>query len=192
MSFARALRSVLREDPDVLLVGEMRDVETISSTLTIAETGHLVFATLHTNDAAQTLDRIVDVFPAEQQSQIRVQLASSLQAIISQRLVPRAGGGRVAAFEILVATYAVRNIIRDGRTTQLRNQIATGSKDGMQTLEASLSTLVGEGLVNHAEAIMHTLNPSEVRRPTARALDQRFRDAAAGVAPTGQPSAADE
>ena len=138
LSFGRALRSVLREDPDVLLVGEMRDVETIAATLTIAETGHLVFATVHTNDAAQTLDRIVDVFPAEQQAQIRVQLAGSLQAIISQRLLPMVGGGRVAAFEILIATYAVKNIVRDGRTGQLRNQIATSARDGMRTLETSL------------------------------------------------------
>ena len=138
-SFPRALRSVLREDPDVLLVGEMRDIETISSTLTIAETGHLVFATLHTNDAAQTLDRIVDVFPSEQQGQIRVQLSGSLQAIVSQRLIPRINGGRVAAFEVLVANYAIKNIVRDGRTSQLRNQITTGAKDGMQTLESSLS-----------------------------------------------------
>ena len=116
-SFERALRAAFREDPDVLLVGEMRDNETIRAALTLAETGHLVFATLHTNDAAQTVDRIVDVFPAEQQAQIRVQLAGSLEAIISQRLIPTIGGGMVAAFEVLVATYAVRNIIRDGRAT---------------------------------------------------------------------------
>ena len=109
----------------------MRDPETIQAALTIAETGHLVFATLHTNDAAQTLDRIVDVFPGEQQAQIRVQLAGSLAGIVSQRLMPRVGGGRVAAFEVLVATYAVKNIVRDGRTAQLRNQIATGSQFGM-------------------------------------------------------------
>ncbi len=168
-SFGRALRSVLREDPDVLLVGEMRDNETIASTLTIAETGHLVFATLHTNDAAQTLDRIVDVFPSDQQAQIRVQLAGALQAIVSQRLIPRRGdaGGRVAAFEVLVATYAVRNIVRDGRTNQLRNQITTGSKDGMQTLEASLSELVAAGVIEYEEALNHTLIPAEVRKPTA-------------------------
>ncbi len=164
-SFPRALRSVLREDPDVLLVGEMRDIETISSTLTIAETGHLVFATLHTNDAAQTLDRIVDVFPSEQQGQIRVQLAGSLQAIISQRLVPRNSGGRVAAFEVLIANYAVRNIIRDGRTSQLRNQITTGARDGMQTIETSLSELVATGVISYEEAITHTLIPNEVRQP---------------------------
>ncbi|MFN8028525.1 MAG: type IV pilus twitching motility protein PilT [Acidimicrobiia bacterium] len=168
LSFDRALRSALREDPDVLLVGEMRDTETIATTLTIAETGHLVFATLHTNDAAQTLDRIVDVFPSDQQSQIRVQLAGSLQAIVSQRLVPRRGpgGGRVAAFEVMIATHAVRNIVRDGRTNQLRNQITTGAQHGMTTLETSLSELVASGLVDYDEALLHTLVPNEVRRPT--------------------------
>jgi twitching motility protein PilT len=162
-SFARALRAAFREDPDVLLVGEMRDNETIQATLTLAETGHLVFATLHTNDAAQTVDRIVDVFPAEQQAQIRTQLSGTLEAIMSQRLIPRLGGGRVAAFELLMATYAVRNIIRDGRTNQLRNVIATQSQEGMQTLEMSLSALVAEGLVTHEEAVKHTLHPNEVR-----------------------------
>jgi len=166
-SFARALRSAFREDPDVLLVGEMRDNETIQATLTLAETGHLVFATLHTNDAAQTVDRIVDVFPAEQQSQIRLQLAGSLQAILSQRLVPKIGGGMAAAFEVLIATYAIRNIVRDGRTNQLRNVVATGSQDGMQTLESSLSELVARGVVTHEEAITHTLLPGEVRPPVA-------------------------
>jgi twitching motility protein PilT len=164
-SFARGLRSAFREDPDVLLVGEMRDNETIQAALTLAETGHLVFATLHTNDAAQTLDRVVDVFQAEQQAQIRVQLAGTLQAIISQRLIPKTGGGRVAAFEVLVATYAVRNTVRDGRTNQLRNLIVTGQKDGMLTLESSLSQLVADGLVSYDEAITHTLFPHEVQRP---------------------------
>jgi twitching motility protein PilT len=163
-TFARALRSAFREDPDVLLIGEMRDNETIQTALTIAETGHLVFATLHTNDAAQTLDRIVDVFPGEQQSQIRIQLAGALQAVISQRLVPRLGGGRVAAFEVLMANFAVRNIVRDGRTNQLRNIIATGSKDGMLTLEASLSSLITEGSISREEAISHSLFPSELGR----------------------------
>ena len=127
-SFERALRSALREDPDVVLIGEMRDPETIQTALTIAETGHLVFATLHTNDAGQALDRIIDVFPGERQAQIRVQLAGSLTGIVSQRLLPKIGGGRVAAFEVLVATFAVRNLIREGKTTQLRNIISTGSQ----------------------------------------------------------------
>jgi twitching motility protein PilT len=175
LSFGRALRSALREDPDVLLVGEMRDNETIASTLTIAETGHLVFATLHTNDAAQSLDRIVDVFPADQQSQIRVQLAGTLQAVVSQRLIPQRGGGRVAAFEVLVATHAVRNIVRDGRTNQLRNQVTTGARDGMQTLEASLSDLVAQGLVDYEEALTHTLLPNDVRRPAGPPPERRSK-----------------
>ena len=129
-SFARALRSALREDPDVLLVGEMRDPESIQTTLTIAETGHLVFASLHTNDTAQSLDRIVDVFPADSQAQVRVQLAGSLAAVIAQRLIPRIDGGRVAAFEVLVANHAVRNLIKEGKTRQIRNVVLTGQTPG--------------------------------------------------------------
>src|SRR4051794_9669807 len=163
LTFERGLRAAFREDPDVLLIGEMRDNETIQATLTLAETGHLVFATLHTNDAAQTVDRVVDVFPGEQQGQIRLQLAGSLQAIVSQRLIPKVGGGMVAAFEVLIATYAIRNIIRDGRTNQLRNVIATGSQEGMQTLEAGLSELVATGIVSPEEAVLHTLLPGEIR-----------------------------
>jgi twitching motility protein PilT len=162
LTFERGLRAAFREDPDVLLIGEMRDNETIRAALTLAETGHLVFATLHTNDAAQTVDRIVDVFPAEQQAQIRVQLAGSLEAIISQRLVPRSRGGMVAAFEVLIATYAARNIIRDGRSNQLRNVIMTGASEGMQTLEMALTSLVAEGLCDHAEAVNHSLHAKEV------------------------------
>jgi twitching motility protein PilT len=161
-SFPRALRSALREDPDVLLVGEMRDLETIQTALTIAETGHLVFATLHTNDTAQALDRVVDVFPAEQQSQIRVQLAGALTGIVYQRLLPRIGGGRVAAYEVLIATSAVRNMIREGKTRQLRNTLATGSRDGMQTLEQSLTELVAAGSLEHAVASAASLFPHEV------------------------------
>ena len=166
-SFERALRSAFREDPDVLLVGEMRDNETIAATLTLAETGHLVFATLHTNDAAQTLDRIVDVFPAEQQAQIRVQVAGSLQAVISQRLIPMQERGMVAAFEVLIATHAARNIVRDGRTNQLRNLLITGVEHGMQTLEMSLTELVAQGLVTHDEAVSHSLYPTEIARPVS-------------------------
>jgi twitching motility protein PilT len=163
LSFERGLRAAFREDPDVLLVGEMRDNETIRAALTLAETGHLVFATLHTNDAAQTVDRIVDVFPAEQQDQIRVQLAGSMEAIISQRLVPKRGGGMVAAFEVLVATHAARNIIRDGRSNQLRNVLMTSTEHGMQTLEMALTQLVADGTVDHEEALNHSLHPNEVR-----------------------------
>jgi twitching motility protein PilT len=168
-SFARALRSALREGPDVLLIGEMRDSETIQTALTIAETGHLVFATLHTNDAGQTIDRIVDVFPDEKQAQIRVQLAGSLTGIVSQRLLPRIGGGRVAAFEVLASTFAVRNLIRENKTGQLRNVVSTGSQFGMQTLETSLSQLVIEGLVEYEEAVARSLFPNEIRRAAALA-----------------------
>jgi twitching motility protein PilT len=167
VSFPRAVRAVLREDPDVVLVGEMRDPETIASALTVAETGHLVLASLHTNDAAQSVDRIVDVFPAGQQPQIRVQLADSLQAIVSQRLVPKIAGGRIAAFEVLIATHAVRNVIREGRTNQLRNLLVTGAKDGMQTLEMSLTQRVASGVVGYDEAITRTLFPGEIGRPAA-------------------------
>ena len=164
-SFATALRSALREDPDVLLIGEMRDLETIQTALTVAETGHLVFATLHTNDTAQALDRIVDVFPAERQTQIRVQLANSLTAIVYQRLLPRVGGGRVAAYEVLVATSAVRNLVREGKTRQIRNLVATGQRDGMQTLEASLSGLVAAGSVRYEDAVAAATFPNEVAPP---------------------------
>ncbi len=141
-SFERALRSALREDPDVVLVGEMRDVESIAITLTLAETGHLVLSSLHTNDAPQALDRIVDVFPAERQSQIRLQLASTLSAIVAQRLVPRIGGGRVAAFEVLLATTPVSNLVREGKTRHIRNAMQMGLSAGHQTLEMSLNHLV--------------------------------------------------
>jgi twitching motility protein PilT len=161
-SFPAALRAALREDPDVLLVGEMRDLETIQTALTVAETGHLVFATLHTNDTAQALDRLVDVFPGERQTQIRVQLSNALSAIVYQRLVPRIGGGRVAAFEVLVATPPVRNLIREGKTSQLRNVVSTSQRDGMQTLESSLSALVAAGEITREDALARSLYPSQV------------------------------
>jgi twitching motility protein PilT len=164
-TFTTALRSALREDPDVLLIGEMRDLETIQTVLTIAETGHLVFATLHTNDTAQALDRIVDVFPAGRQTQVRVQLAGVLRSVIYQRLIPKVGGGRVAAFEVLVANNAIRNLIREGRTRQMRNVIATGQQDGMQTLEASLNALVQRGLITHENAISRSAYPKEIVAP---------------------------
>jgi twitching motility protein PilT len=173
-SFGHALRSALREDPDVLLVGEMRDPETIQTALTIAETGHLVFATLHTNDAGQAIDRIVDVFPGDKQAQIRVQLAGSLTGIISQRLLPRIGGGRVAAFEILTGTFAVRNLIREGKSSQLRNLITTGgAKFGMQTLEQSLSELVLQGKVRYEDAVAVSLFPGDVNRAHPLAMAAR-------------------
>ncbi len=163
-SFAAALRSALREDPDVLLVGELRDLESIRSALTLAETGHLVFGTLHTNDTAQTVDRLIDVFPGEQQPQVRVQLAATLTAIVHQRLLPRRGGGLVAAHEVLLATTAVRNLIKEGKSFQLRNQIMTGSRDGMQTLEASLSALVVAGTVSYEDAVSRAPVPKDVAR----------------------------
>jgi twitching motility protein PilT len=161
-SFAEGLSAALREDPDVVLVGEMRDLETIQLTLTLAETGHLVFATLHTNDAAQTVDRIIDVFPAEQQDQIRTQFSMSLAAVIAQRLVPRIGGGRVAAYEVLMGTPAIANIIREGKVRQLRNLIATGQKDGMMVLEQSLAALVGAGVVTYEDAMAASVYPDEI------------------------------
>ncbi len=173
-SFARALRAALREDPDVILVGEMRDPETIQFALTLAETGHLVFATLHTNDAAQSLDRISDVFPPDQQPQIRIQLAASLAAVVSQRLLPRTGGGLVAAFELLVANDAVRNLIREGRTHQIRNVISSGADEGMTTLETQLKHLVMSGVVAYDDAVAQALRPKE--------LDRRERDSASVLA----------
>lgn len=160
--FADALRSGLREDPDVVLIGEMRDIETVQAALTIAETGHLVFATLHTNDTAQAVDRIVDVFHADQQTQIKVQLAGVLEAVIYQRLVPRVDGGRVAAFEVLTGSHPVRNLIREGKTRQLRNAITTGQKDMMQTLEMSLNELIRRGIVIRDEAALRSLYPQEL------------------------------
>ncbi len=167
-SFERALRSALREDPDVVLVGEMRDLETIQIALTIAETGHLVFGTLHTNDTAQAIDRIVDVFPEGRQAQIRIQLANSLTAILYQQLLPKLGGGRVAAFEVLLATHPVRNLIKEGKTRQLRNTLSTSQKDGMQTFETGLSELVARGVITHDDAVIRSLYPNEVKRAVAR------------------------
>ncbi len=151
-SFSAALRSSLRQDPDVVLIGEMRDLETISAAITIAETGHLVFATLHTNSAAQSIDRMIDVFPPHQQPQVRAQLANILMAICSQRLVPSIGGGRTVAAEILVATPAVRNIIREGKTHQLDAVIQTGADQGMQSMDKTLVGLVQAGTVTYEEA----------------------------------------
>lgn len=163
-SWEIALRSILREDPNVVLIGEMRDYETISSALTIAETGHLVFATLHTNSAAQTIDRIIDVFPAHAQPQIRMQLSASLEAVFSQRLLPCLSGGRVAAAEIMVATPAVRTSIREGKTHMLDNIIQTSAELGMMTLETSLAALVREGKISLEVAQEYALRPEELMR----------------------------
>ena len=163
-SFADALRSVLREDPDVLLIGEMRDLESIRAALTVAETGHLVFATLHTNDTAQALDRIVDVFPGDQQPQIRLQLANTLAGILNQQLITKIGGGRCAAYEVLVGNNPIRNLVREGKTLQIRTIVMTGQKEGMQTLETALTSLVSRGIVSYEEAIAHSSHPKEVER----------------------------
>lgn len=163
-SFSAALRSSLRQDPDVVLIGEMRDLETISAAITIAETGHLVFATLHTNSAAQSIDRMIDVFPPHQQPQIRAQLANILMAICSQRLIPAIGGGRVAAAEILVATPAVRNIIREGKSHQLDAVIQTGAEQGMQSMDKTLVGLVQGGTITYDEARNFAVDLTEFER----------------------------
>jgi twitching motility protein PilT len=163
-SFSAALRSALREDPDVVLIGEMRDLETIASAITIAETGHLVFATLHTNSAAQSIDRMIDVFPPHQQPQIRSQLSNILMSITSQRLVPAIGGGRIASAEILIATPAVRNIIREGKTHQLEAVIQTGAEFGMQSMDKTLAGLVHAGTVSYDEARNHAVDLDELDR----------------------------
>jgi twitching motility protein PilT len=164
-SFAQALKHVLRQDPDVILVGEMRDLETISLAVTAAETGHLVFGTLHTQDAPQTVDRVIDVFPPHQQHQVRAQLANALQGIITQTLIPRRDGkGRVVACEILVPTPGVRNLIREGKNHQIYSAMQTGGKFGMQTMDAALVDLVRRGLVSQQEAEKRSSNPDELRR----------------------------
>lgn len=163
-SFSAALRSVLREDPDVVLIGEMRDLETISSAITIAETGHLVFATLHTNSAAQSIDRIVDVFPSFQQAQVRTQLSNILMAICAQRLVPAIGGGRVCATEIMLANSAVRALIRDGKTHQLDTIIQTSADQGMQTMDRTLAKLVQTGAITFDSAREYAVDSNELER----------------------------
>jgi twitching motility protein PilT len=164
-SFALALRAALRQDPDVILVGEMRDLETISTALTAAETGHLVFATLHTQDAPQTIDRVIDVFPSHQQGQVRVQLSVALQGIMTQQLLPTAdGSSRVAAIETLVPTAAVRNLIREGKTHQIASVMQTGAGVGMQTMDAALATLVRAGKITQRLAEARSTTPDELRR----------------------------
>lgn len=159
-----ALRSALREDPDIVLVGEMRDFETIAAAITVAETGHLVFATLHTATASQTIDRIIDVFPAHQQGQIRQQLAATLQAVISQRLLPKAQGGRIAAFEVLLASGAVKNLIREGKTYQIDNIMQTSSEQGMMLFETYLASLVQKGSITKDKAAEYSFRPEELSR----------------------------
>lgn len=158
-SFARALRSALREDPNVILVGEMRDLETIDAALTLAETGHLVFTTLHTNSAAQTADRIIDVFPPHQQQQVRMQLANVLLGVVSQRLLPKTAGGRTVACEIMVANSAVRAVIREGKTHQLPNIIQTSASEGMIAMDKVLAELVSKGEITIDNALAWAIDP---------------------------------
>ncbi len=164
-SFASALRHVLRQDPDVILVGEMRDLETVSSAITAAETGHLVMGSLHTQDAPQAVDRMIDIFPTNQQSQVRIQLASTIQGIVTQQLLRRASGtGRVAATEVIVGTPAVRNLIREGKTHQIYSAMQAGAQFGMQTMDSSLAKLHRQGEVSLKEALSASSSPEEVRR----------------------------
>ena len=159
-----ALRSVLREDPDVVMIGEMRDFETISSAITIAETGHLVFATLHTNSSSQTIDRIIDVFPEHQQAQVRQQLASTLEAVFAQRLVPAKNKDRVCAVEVLLANSAIRNLIREGKTFQIDNVLQTSADVGMVTMESSLAKWVKSGMITEEVGRAYALRPTDFER----------------------------
>ena len=163
-SFSQALKHVLRQDPDVILIGEMRDLETIEIALTVAETGHLVFATLHTPDAVQSINRVIDVFPAHQQQQVRVQLSFVLQAIVSQQLLPRKGGGLAMAPEILLATPAIRTLIRESKSHQIYSSVQMGQKEGMKTLNMSLTELVKAGHVTKDEAISRSMDVLEFER----------------------------
>lgn len=162
-SFPRALRSALRQDPDVIFIGEMRDLETISTAATLAETGHLVISTLHTNNAPQTIDRMIDIFPPHQQRQIRYQIASTLLGVVSQRLIPRIKGGRIVAVEILKSTPAVRNLIREEKTFQLENIIQTSAQEGMVMLESSLADLVHKGEITAEDALLYSNNPKHLK-----------------------------
>jgi twitching motility protein PilT len=165
LSFANALRAALRQDPDVILVGEMRDLETMSIALTAAETGHLVLSTLHTIGAASTIDRIIDVFPSYQQQQVRIQLSSVIQGIISQQLLPMIDGkGRIAAFEIMVATPAIRNLIREEKTHQIDTAIQTGSKYGMQTMDNSMLKLFNKGKISEETVLSQSVFPDVIKR----------------------------
>jgi twitching motility protein PilT len=162
--FQSAMRSALREDPDVIVVGELRDLETMRAALTLAETGHLVFATLHTRSAPSTVDRFIDAFSAEQQNQVRTQLAGSLQAVISQQLIRKVNGGRIAAIEILTATAAVRSLIREGKTHQLANAIETGGEAGMISMDRVLSDLVKQGFISHSDALERAIDRDSIHR----------------------------
>lgn len=171
LSFQNALRSALREDPDVILVGELRDLETIRLALTAAETGHLVFGTLHTTSAPKTIDRIIDVFPAEEKSMVRSMLSESLQAVISQVLVKKPGGGRVAAYEIMLGTPAIRNLIREDKIAQMYSIIQTGAASGMQTLDQHLQKLVNQNLITPKDASAKAQNKNTFSAVTERSQD---------------------
>lgn len=163
MSFAQGLKHVLRQDPNVVMVGEMRDLETMASTITLAETGHLVLATLHTLNAAQTIDRIIDVFPPYQQSQVRLQISLFLKGIISQQLLPGANGGRIAAREVLINTPAIANLIRENKVPQIKTAIQTSAEDGMFTMDQNVKKLFGDGVITEETAMAYMTNPSDLK-----------------------------
>ncbi len=188
-SFREGLRRALRQDPDVILIGEMRDLETISMAITAAETGHLVFGTLHTTSAISTVDRVIDVFPTDAQQQVRVQLSSTLQGVVSQTLVPRIGGGRVAAREILVATDAVKSLIRESKSAQLLNIMQTGKQFGMTTLEDELLRGYAEGLITADDAVAKSNRPDDTRRRLAD-VQVKANPAPAAAAVKPAPAAA--
>ncbi len=169
-SFETALHSVVREDPDVVMVGEMRDLESIAFALTIAETGSLVLATMHTNDSVQTIDRIIDVFPAERRPQIQLQLAGTLLGVIYQRLLPKVTTGMIAAYELMIGVPAVRNLIREGKTRQLRNVLSTHRADGMQTLEMALDAHIQNGMIGYESAVDASLYPQDIPAPRSKML----------------------
>ena len=182
-SFKNALKSILRQDPDVVLVGEMRDLETVGAALTIAETGHLTLATLHTNSCAQTMNRIIDVFPTDQQSQVRAQLSLVLEGVLSQQLIPKIGGGRVMALEIMVSTPAVRNLIREEKIHQIYSAMQSGQKFGMQTMNQALVELISRRQIAREEAMNRSTNPEEL----AQLLLQVEGGAAGAAAGAGSP-----
>jgi twitching motility protein PilT len=163
LSFSAALKRALRQDPDVILIGEMRDLETIGAAITAAETGHLVFGTLHTTSASQTIDRIIDVFPHEAQSQVRAQLAVTIQGVLSQNLLPKVGGGRVMGLEVMVGNSAVRNLIREGKTFQITSAMQSGIKEGMQTLEMHLAQLIRSGTISEETGLERANDPGNLK-----------------------------
>jgi twitching motility protein PilT len=195
-SFANALRAALREDPDIILVGEMRDNETISAAITAAETGHLVLATLHTNSAAQTVDRIVDVFPSGQQQQIRIQLSNTLEAVLTQQLIPRLGSpGRICAMEVMIATPAIRNLVREGKAHQITSTIQTSANVGMTTMDQALRDLYQRGMISYDDAMARAMNQDELKKLISAAVSPEDDSGRPGspangrrTAPSGSPT----